>query len=128
MMSLNGARPAIAQLSAILEDTTRALARHCTKTGALYARLVDAQQVACFELAWAAADLLAAECVLDAPARSETESRLALHEPHVLVQDAFRRFAREQVMPLAERIHRDDLTVPEGFVAITDFGRKELRC
>jgi (2S)-methylsuccinyl-CoA dehydrogenase len=146
---------------------------------------VDAQQVACFELAWAAAELLAAECVLDAPARSETESGLALlfaadahvsaasrlegillelgadlaplraahgdegalrmrreatsaaalsalgaavaqadgdvgllalDESHVLVQDSFRRFAREQVMPLAERIHRDDLTVPESLL------------
>ena len=36
-----------------------------------------------------------------------------LDESTLLARDAFRRFAADAVAPLAERIHREDLTVPE---------------
>lgn len=39
--------------------------------------------------------------------------RVNLDDEHVMVQDAFRRFATEMVAPRAEDIHRHDLTVPE---------------
>jgi (2S)-methylsuccinyl-CoA dehydrogenase len=41
---------------------------------------------------------------------------VALDEPLVLAQDAFRRLAAEVVAPQAERIHRHDLTVPEAML------------
>ena len=41
---------------------------------------------------------------------------LALDEPHALAQDSFRRFAQEIVAPLAESIHRENLTVPEALL------------
>ena len=39
-----------------------------------------------------------------------------LDEPHALAQDAFRRFSADVVAPLAEAIHRQDLTVPESLL------------
>jgi (2S)-methylsuccinyl-CoA dehydrogenase len=144
---------------------------------------LDARQVASYELAWASADLLAAEtAVAGVGASSDTHIRLALTfvteaiqavaarladialdmglhettlhslasgagalalrrevftggalaktgmavadsnseigfvplgEEHSMVQDAFRRLASEVIAPRAERIHRQDLTVPE---------------
>ena len=41
---------------------------------------------------------------------------VALDEPLTLAQDAFRRFATDVVAPQAERIHREDLTVPESLL------------
>ena len=41
---------------------------------------------------------------------------VALDEPAIMARDAFRRFAREVVAPEAERIHREDLTVPESLL------------
>jgi (2S)-methylsuccinyl-CoA dehydrogenase len=38
---------------------------------------------------------------------------VALDEPTVLARDTFRRFAADVVAPLAQLIHREDLTVPE---------------
>lgn len=64
MNATSGAAPAGRVLAALREafDTaTLALARRCAVDGRLSGRLLDAQQVACFELAWAGADLLAAE-------------------------------------------------------------------
>jgi (2S)-methylsuccinyl-CoA dehydrogenase len=164
-----------------------AMAQCCAANGRLDARKLDERQVPSFELAWAGADLLAAEtglqpldanspalasrlalvfavdaiaAVLDrletiylevgldlAPlralrddpawsnlrldaagskaleeagrevARSDGEvGPTALDEPHAMAQDAFRRFSAEVVAPQAEKIHRHDLTVPEGLL------------
>jgi (2S)-methylsuccinyl-CoA dehydrogenase len=165
----------------------RALAHRCAVDGRLNAKKLDEEQVASFELAWAGADLLAAETGLQAldraspalaqrlalvfavdaiasvldrletiyldialdhsPLRALRDhpawARLrgdaagsralqaagrevaqsdgevgptALDEPHALAQDAFRRFSAEVVAPLAEKIHRHDLTVPESLL------------
>ena len=42
--------------------------------------------------------------------------RVALDAPQAMAQDAFRRFAADVVAPLAESIHRHDLTVPEALL------------
>lgn len=55
----------------------------------------------------------AGQDVIDAPGMV---GEIALDEAHALAQDAFRRFAAEQVAPLAEAIHRQDLTVPESLL------------
>ena len=165
----------------------RALAQRCTVDGKLNAKKLDEEQVASFELAWAGADLLAAETGLQALGRASSAlakrlalvfavdaiasvldrlemiyldialdhsplralrdhaawARLrgdaagsralqaagrevaqsdgevgptALDGPHALAQDAFRRFSAEVVAPLAEKIHRHDLTVPESLL------------
>jgi (2S)-methylsuccinyl-CoA dehydrogenase len=177
----------VAALRAALDAATAALGRRCSRDGRLAARALDAQQVPSFELAWAAAELLAAETALahladgardvdrglallfaaDAAAsvldrldtlyldldlsdatlqalRADPNWRelrrqgagsealattgdaviaargdvgvLPLDEPHALAQDSFRRFSEEVVAPLAERIHREDLTVPESLL------------
>jgi (2S)-methylsuccinyl-CoA dehydrogenase len=164
-----------------------AMAQCCAANGRLDARKLDKRQVPSFELAWAGADLLAAETGLqpldanspalanrlalvfavdavaavldrletiylevgldlgplralrDDPAwsnlrldaagskaleeagrevaRSDGEvGPTALDEPHAMAQDAFRRFSAEVVAPQAEKIHRHDLTVPEGLL------------
>nr|AEV57461.1 acyl-CoA dehydrogenase [uncultured bacterium] len=41
---------------------------------------------------------------------------IALHEDAVMAQDTFLRFAADAVAPLAEDIHRHDLTVPESLL------------
>jgi (2S)-methylsuccinyl-CoA dehydrogenase len=164
-----------------------AMARRCSRDGRLDNALLDAAQVASFDLAWAGADLLAAEtavdsagedgpalslqlalvftvdavvAVLDALQRVCDETGrddwplaalragaawsrlrreaggaralqaagravvaaggdadgLVLDGPHALAQAAFRRFAQEVVAPLAQAIHREDLTVPESLL------------
>lgn len=178
----------LAQLRSILDQATSALAQRCAKGGKLNAGLLDQQQVPGFELAWANAELLAAERSLTAlqtqnqdqtteldrslvvtfaaeaitlvrdrlesllaelglpekalvavtsdpgfrSLRRELLSGSALHdaarlmardpaalgqvalgEELSLVQDQFARFASDAVAPLAEKIHRDDLIVPE---------------
>ena len=47
-----------------------------------------------------------------------------LDPEQALVRDSFRSFARDQVAPLAERIHRQDLIVPEALLAAL----RELGC
>lgn len=184
----------LAQLRGVLDQTTAALALRCAKGQALDSELLDALQVPTFELAWAGAELLAAERSLQAmdASTSEVDRRLvmvfvaeaitlvgnrleavaaeldlpdaalrgiaadprlralrrtvlsgtALHEVARLlaehpgqigavamgaelsmVQDQFRRFAAETVAPLAERIHRHDLIVPDALLeALRDMG------
>jgi (2S)-methylsuccinyl-CoA dehydrogenase len=185
--ALATARRHIETLRNALEVTTRTLAVRCSNDGKLDPIRLDAQQIPSFELAWAAADLLAAENALDlrAPERSELDARLALlfaadasadvlarletigldlglkqgelkelrdnrdfqefrkaaastealtttghfvaqsqgevgayplDVQHALAQESFRRFSQEVVAPLAERIHREDLTVPESLL------------
>jgi (2S)-methylsuccinyl-CoA dehydrogenase len=50
---------------------------------------------------------------------ASTDDELAdvpLDEQVAMARDGFRRFAAEQVSPLAERIHREDLTIPESLL------------
>lgn len=174
----------LVQLRAALDVATAALAQRCAVKNRLDARRFDVEQVPSFELAWANAELLAAEralkalntktgeldrrlvlifavetvtlvrdrcetlyAELDLPAQTlhavtqdpalrrlqrEVLSGSALHEAarllandpsalgHVrlseeleLVRDQFTRFAADVVAPLAEKIHRHDLIVPE---------------
>lgn len=175
---------ALSQLHALFDRASAALASKCATTERLDAQKLDENQLTCFELAWASADLLACEAVsrgLSASA-DELEQRLGLtyvaeaivavtsrldaifleldldatelkafatadavrdlrrsflsgtglavtaqllatnnseigwvdlDEHLARVQDEFRHFAKHVVAPLAEEIHRHDLTVPE---------------
>lgn len=168
-----------------LDLLTARLANQCSKSGKLDSLLLDARQMSAFELAWAQAELFAAETAHDVLSADcdELQARLChiymaealtsirnrieaidldvsddgmealqlmlaspecrnyrkqvgsdhflldtarmmadnparigqvtLNEDLSLVQDMFRRFAEEKVAPLAEDIHRGDLTVPE---------------
>lgn len=58
---LAAARRSLATLRTGFDQAALALARRCASDGRLSGRKLDAEQVASFELAWAAADLLAAE-------------------------------------------------------------------
>lgn len=49
---------------------------------------------------------------------------MGLSEDHEAIRDPFRKFATEKVMPLAEKIHRHDLLVPEEIIS----GLAELGC
>ncbi|MCE3273618.1 MAG: acyl-CoA dehydrogenase [Ramlibacter sp.] len=62
------------------DDAALALARRCAPAGRLDNARLDAEQVASFELAWAAADLLAAENAVASlrPGSAEVDARLAL--------------------------------------------------
>jgi len=184
---LTAARRTLAALRAAFDTAAASLADRCSANGKLSARKLDAEQVASFELAWAAADLLAAENAiaslrpdspsldtqlsllfaadagvavlsrleslyldlglplaplrtlrddatweslrqsaagsqaLDAAGRAVAASQgevgvVPLDEPHAMAQDSFRRFSEEVVAPLAEQIHRENLTVPESLL------------
>lgn len=47
-----------------------------------------------------------------------------LDEQHEMFRETFKRFAEAKVMPLAERVHRHDLLIPEEIIA----GLRELGC
>lgn len=74
------ARQVLSGLRTALTSATAALAQRCVANGRLSSRLLDAAQVPSFELAWAAAELLAAETSLAQPRveDSELDARLAL--------------------------------------------------
>lgn len=184
----------LTQLRGVLNQTTATLARRCAKGAALDSGLLDAMQVPTFELAWASAELLAAERALQALDASTSEvdrqlimvyvveaigvvlgrldglsveldmsaarlhavavdptlrelrrsvlaggvlhetarlladnpdeiGRVTIGEELSMIQDQFRRFAADTVAPLAERIHRHDLTVPDTLLdALRDMG------
>lgn len=184
---VDGARQVLSGLRAATTSATSALAQRCSANGKLSSPLLDAAQVPSFELAWAAAELLAAQTGIDQlrGGSSDLELRLALlfaadaavsvlgrlealhldldlptqdlrrlrddpcwdallrsaagaqalaqagdaviaargevgevplDESHALAQESFRRFAQEVVAPQAERIHRENLTVPESLL------------
>jgi (2S)-methylsuccinyl-CoA dehydrogenase len=74
------ARCALAALRSALDAATASLAARCTVRGKLGAAQLDAHQIECFELAWAAAELLAAETAI-AMLREDSsalDARLAL--------------------------------------------------
>ena len=58
----------------------------------------------------------AAEALGARTAAGETSGAVALDEDTALAAEAFRRFAADVVAPLAERIHRENLTVPESLL------------
>ncbi|MFV0278020.1 MAG: acyl-CoA dehydrogenase family protein [Parahaliea sp.] len=193
--SLLQAQGIVANLRALLTDTTRNLATACVVDGRLDAALLDRRQVPCYDLAWATAELLAAETALAAMSAGESDplnqrlvlicvaeavvalrdrldvlalelpqtrhaveqlfgdpqlrafrqrilasdflddtaqsmsrdpSRLAwveLDGDRAIVHRTFARFANEVIAPLAESIHRNDLTVPEDILApLKDMG------
>jgi len=177
----------LAELRGVFNQATAELARRCASQGKLERQRLDANQVTCFEIAWSAAELLAAETALESlddqthelnrrlaavfaaeavtlvrnrletvlPALGMSEEPLhaitaddrlrrlrqsvlageTLHETArmlvrdtdtlgritlagelEMIQDQFRRFAAELVAPMAEEIHRKDLTVPEDLL------------
>ncbi|NKE68475.1 acyl-CoA dehydrogenase [Ramlibacter sp. RBP-2] len=180
------APPVLAPLRALFDAAVAALAADCARGGKLDAQRLDEQQLASYEIAWAGADLLAAETLAAADGEmGELDERLALLfiaeaagavlrrlEPlfleldldpqslHALAasaelarlrreaasakvqaqvghavaggrseigdvrlddqltmaRDGFRRFAADVVAPMAEKIHRHDLTVPESLL------------
>lgn len=174
------------RLGALLDEAAAWVAALCARGGRLDPERLDAQQWACYELAWAQADLLAARTLVQAGGNtSELDARLgqafatetittvlgrldALHiatdlpldplrglrddatllrlrreasgpaaltalgaavaefegeiadvrcdEQTILARDAFRRLAADVVAPIAEEIHRHDLTTPESLL------------
>src|SRR4051794_22983052 len=74
------AREVLARLRRAFDAGVQALARRCAEGGKLDDRKLEEQQVASFELAWAAADLLAAETGIAAIAADSDalQTRLAL--------------------------------------------------
>ncbi|MEJ5991252.1 acyl-CoA dehydrogenase family protein [Ramlibacter sp. PS3R-8] len=70
----------LATLRRAFDDAAGALAARCAPAGPLDNARLDAQQIASFELAWAAADLLAAENAVASlrPDSAELDLRLAL--------------------------------------------------
>jgi hypothetical protein len=58
---MQAAREVLSALRPVFDVGVSALARACASEGRLVNRLLDEQQVASFEMAWAGAELLAAE-------------------------------------------------------------------
>jgi (2S)-methylsuccinyl-CoA dehydrogenase len=65
---LQAAREVLGALRPVFDAGVAALGRACASEGRLVTRLLDAQQVASFEMAWAGAELLAAEASVAAVA------------------------------------------------------------
>lgn len=179
---------ALNPVRALVDGALLHLRAQCSRDGALDAGLLDAHQLACYEIAFCAADLGAADAVLtyaervrddalaswaalqfsaeaakavlgrlgsraadfglvprqiaevglafedtglparylSAAAMAELGRQLGAREGDFLpaaldgekeiIRDTFRRFASDVVMPLAERIHREDLDVPEAIL------------
>lgn len=83
---IQGAAAVLARLRSLFDAGVLALSQRCAQNGRLSARELDAHQVASFEMAWAGAELLAAETAVGAltPASEKLEVQLAL----VFVVDA----------------------------------------
>lgn len=181
------ANSSLRQIQALFEKACKGLADSCSKDNKLNSILLDAHQVASYELALVNAELIAATTVLQQTEGStrELDKELALHyaaeaiqsikgrfeplltefalgrtefnrvfgsddllaliqvmlgsdrlsqtgqavidangdighveldEEKTMVQDAFMRLAEGTVAPMAENIHRHDLTVPEALL------------
>jgi (2S)-methylsuccinyl-CoA dehydrogenase len=183
--SVNAIDEALTSTRALVDLATAWLAKHCEREGRIDAERLDERQVAAYELAFASAELLAAEtlaaysrlnpadtvcealaAVVAADALQSVHTRLGplrtefglerdvtdaafankavrncieagsepgfrcsvgnriltgsdevapapLDEDRRLAQETFARFAREQVAPVAEHIHRADTDIPE---------------
>jgi (2S)-methylsuccinyl-CoA dehydrogenase len=189
------ANTVLARIRWLLDEAVCAVVRSCTVADKLDAKRLDDYQPASYEIAFASAELLAAEeaCMADANAteidahlslafaaeaitnvigrldalyidlgipstglhaesqgieltrlrhfatsgaalvrlgdrvaRAETIVDVEQSEDVAMAQDAFARFANDVVAPLAEKIHRDDLTVPreilDGMCEMGAFG------
>ncbi len=97
------AAPLLLQLRTCFDRAAGALAAACARDDRIRADAFDAHQVAAFELAWAAADLLAAETVLDGldDDAGEREAGLALIfivDAVVAVRDRLEMIALECVL------------------------------
>lgn len=77
---LANASAVLARVRALFDASVLALAQRCQEGGRLAAKRLDEQQVASFEMAWAGAELLAAETAIAAltPASDSLDARLAL--------------------------------------------------
>lgn len=77
---LADAAAVLARVRALFDAGVLALAQRCQEGGRLNAKRLDQQQVASFEMAWAGAELLAAETAVAAltPASDPLDTRLAL--------------------------------------------------
>lgn len=77
---IQGAAAVLARLRSLFDAGVLALSQRCVKDGRLSAKELDAHQVASFEMAWAGAELLAAETAVGAltPASEKLEVQLAL--------------------------------------------------
>ena len=77
---LADASAVLARLRSLFDAGVLVLARHCLENGRLSARRLDAAQVPSFEMAWAGAELLAAETAIAAltPDSDPLDARLAL--------------------------------------------------
>ncbi|WP_286848749.1 acyl-CoA dehydrogenase family protein, partial [Hydrogenophaga sp. 70-12] len=77
---LADASAVLARLRSLFDAGVLVLARHCLENGRLSARRLDAVQVPSFEMAWAGAELLAAETAIAAltPDSDPLDARLAL--------------------------------------------------
>ncbi len=65
------------ELRGLFDQTTCGLAQACAVQGRLDATCFDAAQVACYELAWASAELLASETVLEVMPRDTPENNFS---------------------------------------------------
>lgn len=92
------AHTVLLRLRGRLDAGVHALARQCSRHGRLDADALDAQQVASFELAWAAAELLAAETGVAAARARHTGAEDSLSTPLALL------FAVEAVVSVLERL------------------------
>ncbi|MGQ0619345.1 MAG: acyl-CoA dehydrogenase family protein [Panacagrimonas sp.] len=99
----------LGQLRSALDLATTTLALRCARANRLDARLLDVEQVPSFELAWANAELLAAESALQAlaPTTGELDRRLArvfAVEAITLVRDRLETLYAELDLP-GESLH-----------------------
>jgi len=79
-LHIQGAAVMLARLRSLFDAGVQALSQRCLEDGRLSARRLDAHQVVSFEMAWAGAELLAAETAVGAltPASEKLEVQLAL--------------------------------------------------
>lgn len=77
---IQGAAVMLARLRSLFDAGVQALSQRCLDGGRLSAKRLDAHQVASFEMAWAGAELLAAETAVGSltPASEKLEVQLAL--------------------------------------------------
>lgn len=80
MESIERVAAILARLRLLFDAGVQALGRRCLEDGRLSTRRLDAHQVASFEMAWAGAELLAAETAIGAltPASGPLDAQLAL--------------------------------------------------
>lgn len=139
-------------LHPLLERAVDDLLRQVAPEGKIDADLLDRRQVQAFDLALLAGWAYAAECAPEVESLAHQEACVLLglepsemppledvgrhflagkspfHTPlddeHRMIRDTFRRFAEESVVPIAERIHRNDELIPEEIIR----GLAELGC